>query len=455
MSLALAKIHPPMRGPEADSQAEPIGVRLKRLRLERGLSQRDLSSPGVSYAYISRIEAAARTPSVKALRMLARKLGVSVDYLETGRDIRDTEQRELRLTDAELALRLGEDTTAAERELGEVLADAKQAGDAVSASRAAIGLGFAASCRGAHLDAVEQLEAALREQPVAAHLRPDVYATLGQSYASLGAPDRAVAIFEDALRQCIEAAPDDVSVHVRFASLLSYALSDAGNHERAASIVQEALDRAKDDADPHNRIRLYWSIARADAIEGRPAEALYYMRKAMSLLEATDNTTQLARGYLLSAGITSREGRVAETRDHLRQAKLLLGPSPEPLDLGMLRIGQSRLAALEGDGDTAVTRARQALDTLGDFYGDSQGAAVSALAEGLALQGDAVGANDAFRRAVDLLAVHGRRHDAAESCLRWAEMLEATGRTEDAARASQRAADLGLVSDEVRAARKS
>src|SRR6266700_4645778 len=87
---------------------ETIGQRLKRLRLERGLSQRDLSSPGVSYAYISRIEAGARTPSVKALRMLAAKLGVSVEYLETGQDLRDSEQLELRLLDAELELRLAD-----------------------------------------------------------------------------------------------------------------------------------------------------------------------------------------------------------------------------------------------------------------------------------------------------------------------------------------------------------
>src|ERR1051325_11990450 len=90
------------------SSAETIGVRLKRLRLQRGLSQRDLSPPGVSYAYISRIEAGARTPSVKALRMLAAKLGVSVEYLETGRDIRDTDARELELADAELELRLND-----------------------------------------------------------------------------------------------------------------------------------------------------------------------------------------------------------------------------------------------------------------------------------------------------------------------------------------------------------
>src|SRR5438876_5998301 len=125
-------IHPSV--PE-DRMTESVGARLKRLRLQRGLSQRDLSSPGVSYAYISRIEAGARTPSVKALRKLAQKLGVSVEYLETGRDIRDVDDRELKLADAELQLRLDADTDAAEERLQEVLADASAAGDRVLASR--------------------------------------------------------------------------------------------------------------------------------------------------------------------------------------------------------------------------------------------------------------------------------------------------------------------------------
>jgi transcriptional regulator with XRE-family HTH domain len=63
-----------------------IGARLREARLRAGLSQRELSCPGVSYAYISRIEAGQRTPSVKALRKLAPKLGVSVGWLETGGD---------------------------------------------------------------------------------------------------------------------------------------------------------------------------------------------------------------------------------------------------------------------------------------------------------------------------------------------------------------------------------
>jgi transcriptional regulator with XRE-family HTH domain len=67
------------------AKRESIAERLRRLRTERGMSQRDLSSPRVSYAYISRIEAGARTPSVKAMRLLAQKLGVTVEQLETGR----------------------------------------------------------------------------------------------------------------------------------------------------------------------------------------------------------------------------------------------------------------------------------------------------------------------------------------------------------------------------------
>jgi transcriptional regulator with XRE-family HTH domain len=69
---------------------ETIGERLRRLRTDRGFSQREVSAPGVSYAYISRIEAGTRTPSVRALRMLAARLGVPEEYLEYGEQPVDT-----------------------------------------------------------------------------------------------------------------------------------------------------------------------------------------------------------------------------------------------------------------------------------------------------------------------------------------------------------------------------
>jgi tetratricopeptide (TPR) repeat protein len=428
---------------EGDS-TEGIGARLKRLRLAQGFSQRDLSSPGVSYAYISRIEAGARTPSVKALRKLAQKLGVSVEFLETGRDIREVDARELKLADAELHLRLDSDTTSAEQKFEEVRAEADASGDRVSAGRAAIGLGLAAAQRGNHLDSVERLEAALEYERVPPHLRPDVYSTLGQSYAALGAPDRAARLFEKCLADVTEATPDDVTLQVRYATFLSYALSDGGDHDRAAEVVREALLRVGDSADGYTRVRLYWSLARVAAIEGRSAEALTQIRRAIALLEATDNTLQLARGYLLSAGIESEEGRVEETQKQLEIAARLLGPAPESADLGMLRIGQSRLASLEGDGGRAVECARDALAVLGDFHGSELGAACWALARGLAVEGDTDAALQTYRRAVDLLTVHGRRHSAGMASLDWASLLQANGQGDEAEPILRRAYDLGV-----------
>ncbi len=61
-----------------------IGDRIRQRRLELGLSQRELASEGVTYAYISRLETNARRPSIRALRQLAPKLDLSVHWLETG-----------------------------------------------------------------------------------------------------------------------------------------------------------------------------------------------------------------------------------------------------------------------------------------------------------------------------------------------------------------------------------
>jgi hypothetical protein len=52
MSVFSSNISVAVSPRSVEEHAESIGVRLKRLRLERGFSQRDLSSPGVSYAYI-------------------------------------------------------------------------------------------------------------------------------------------------------------------------------------------------------------------------------------------------------------------------------------------------------------------------------------------------------------------------------------------------------------------
>lgn len=75
-----------MNGDTVGRHMSSVGERIRERRLALGLSQRDLASEGVSYAYISRLEANTRRPSVRALRKLAVKLDVSVHWLETGEE---------------------------------------------------------------------------------------------------------------------------------------------------------------------------------------------------------------------------------------------------------------------------------------------------------------------------------------------------------------------------------
>jgi len=73
------------RIPHYDDPVE-LGARLHAAREAAALSQRDLSFPGCSAAYISRIERGERVPSLQVLRELARRTGVSEAQLAYGQE---------------------------------------------------------------------------------------------------------------------------------------------------------------------------------------------------------------------------------------------------------------------------------------------------------------------------------------------------------------------------------
>ena len=429
-----------MDGPRP--QPESIGQRLRRLRLERGLSQRELASQGVSYAYISRIEAGARRPSVKALRQLARKLGVSVEYLETGSDLRDVDERELRLADVELELRLAKDPQASEEALHEILEQAVAAGDGASALRARVALGLAAAAAGDNRAAIERLEPAVDSDLLSPARRPDVFATLGQSYAASGDPARAVALFERCLEQVRDEAPEDAANEVRFATYLSYALSDAGDLPRAESVLHDALPRADEIADAYTRVRLYWSLARLNELNDEPAAALEYVRRAIALLEVTEDTLHLARAHLLCGTIMISQGKADEAGAQFEAAERLFGPKPAPLDLANLRTDQARRAVLLDQAAEAEGLAGEALEALGNEHPAEQGAALAVLAEALGKQRDER-ADQTFRQAAELLERHGHRVDLADAYRAWGRYLRAAGRESEALDVLDKAAELG------------
>src|SRR5437588_3693045 len=248
---------------------ESVGKRIRRLRLAKGLSQRALSGPGVSYAYVSRIEADQRTPSLKALRYLAGRLGVDPEYLEDGRAIPAAKERELRLADAEIGLRMGGDLEQAEETLRQMLREGIPDGLEV---RIRATLGTLLARKGENEEALQQLERVVGSGGVRPETRADVYETLATVYAATKRSPQAIELLE----RCIATVDEDeraLTQRVRFRSFLAQTFSSVGALDRARTVLEEATALAEDLARPQDRVALYWSGARISWMEAHDADA--------------------------------------------------------------------------------------------------------------------------------------------------------------------------------------
>lgn len=84
---AISEILADMVAAMPDSHTDSLktmGRRIRELRETRGLSQRQLAFPGCSAAYISRLEAGDRRPSIQLLHRLALRLYTPTIYLSHG-----------------------------------------------------------------------------------------------------------------------------------------------------------------------------------------------------------------------------------------------------------------------------------------------------------------------------------------------------------------------------------
>ncbi len=437
---------------EPDTGAETIGRRLRRLRLEQGVSQRELSAPGITYAYISRIEAGTRQPSVKALRMLARKLGVSVEYLETGANLPRSQQRELRLAERELRLRLEGDTD--QLEVQAILDEAESDGDRASLLRARILLGFMSFAEADQNGTIEHLAHVIGSELVTPATRPDVYATLGQAYAAAGQAQRAVSLFEQALAELERSGTRDRPAEVRYATYLSYALTDLGDLARARQVLEALWARPRQPEDSYTRIRLYWSAGRVALEEARPLAALDSFRRAIALLETTEDAVHLARAHVACAEAVLGAGEeVASAKAHLDEAEQLSRGQATRDDLAAIRRLQALVALAAGEPQDAVVHAEDGL-RLSRRAPREHGRAWLALAGARSAAGEP-GADEAFVEAVARLREHGSSREHAEALRAYGRYLRDAGREREAIDVFERAADVaaGLPGERSRAAR--
>ncbi|MFD2768352.1 helix-turn-helix domain-containing protein [Micromonospora eburnea] len=73
------------RRADAAGGQESVGSRIRRLRTERGLTQRELAEPQYSRAFLAAVEGGVRNPGDRLLAHVAQRLGVDPDDLRHGR----------------------------------------------------------------------------------------------------------------------------------------------------------------------------------------------------------------------------------------------------------------------------------------------------------------------------------------------------------------------------------
>jgi tetratricopeptide (TPR) repeat protein len=368
-----------------------VGLRLKEARERAGLSQRQLAFDGCSPAYISRVEAGGRIPSQAILQRLGERLGVSAEWLATGRE----DVGGSRLRDAEIALRLDDVDEASE--LFQSIAES--ASDPAERSQALAGLAEIALRTGDPGRAIELAEEALEAAGEQPEDRPALAETLARAYAALGQLAPAIAV----LTRCRHGLESDALQYVRFSTLLGAALTDAGNFAEAELVIAGALARGREIADPYARARLYWSQSRLLVEAGRSEEAEEYARRTLETLRATEDEYSIGLILQTLAHISTDLGRPADALELLDEARPKISAVGTPLEMAQFRIEEARALAGIGENEQAAGLATELTQVLGDTHPTDAGRAYVLLGETFAAVGDRARAAEVLELAVELL----------------------------------------------------
>lgn len=409
-----------------------VGRRLRKAREGAGLSQRQLSFSGCSPAYISRIEAGDRIPSLQLLRELGKRLGVSEDFLATGAADAGPATRQ-RLVDAEVALRLDDVDLA--RELYEGLLAA--AADERTRAEALEGLGHVAYRQGNPRDAIELFEESIALLGVNFCERPLLAEMLGRSYALLGELGRAIALFERC-RERFREQGDPIN-EIRFAVILGYALTDNGSFADAERVLGETLEAGKSVRDPITRARLYWSQSRLRGEQGQSELSAQYALEALETLRATEDTYLLALAHQLLAHAYNDSDRSSEALELLREARPVLEAAATPIQIAHYEVEEARALAAVGEHEEAAALAMRARSKLGDAQPVEAGRAYVLLAEIFDRTGDDARARELYELGIELLESQPPSRYLVAAYKRLGALLEQQGRPDEALEVLKRA----------------
>lgn len=422
-----------------------FGARLRRWRLERGLSQRDLAEPVYTAAYISTVEAGKRRPSRPAIEHFAQRLGVGVDELLTGKP-RDLEaQLDLLLNRAWVEASGGR-SDEARKTLEQVRREARRYGLVRLEARALEGVAR-------HLEREGELDAAdeayrsvlgmLKDEPVTAR----TVATTGIARLAqrAGSGHHAVHLLERFLVELVLSdLPDPQSMmSVHAALVLPYL--DVGMRDRAIAHAEEALSLLSESHDPQTVATTHLQIARVLLEDDRVKDAEAALRRAEDIFKTLDLRTELATARLALGYALIRSGRPEDAKDSLKAAREVFAEVGRPVDRARAGTELARLYRLQGRPAEALPLVQDSIELLEGLESNDLARAYREMAL-CAGPEDAEQAERHLRRALELFELGEDKAEVAATYGLLGDLMNATGRTAEAT-ASYRAGIAGFMDD--------
>jgi tetratricopeptide (TPR) repeat protein len=391
------------------------------------MSQTQLAKPTYSDSYISLIEAGKRTPSSRVIQELAERLGCSADYLNYGIGTDALADLRTQLRSAHAALGRGEVTKAL-----------TAFNDLLGVPHVTLLAGFYRQARVGHALA---LEAAGHLHDAIVELQDVADAVVGHDWAEWAALQIAllrcrrkngqmaagVAAAEAALARlsCAEVDFTDSAIH--FGVTLIDAYLDRGDLLLARQLMGQLVRVAEASGSPRAQMDIYRQAASVADAHGDHQHAVELAERALEILTQDEQVRALGRLRIAYAGLLLKARPEQADRAHalLLQQREELGETAADRPACLVELARAQMHL--GSPDTAVARAMQAIEMLGDTPSRALADAYAVLGEAHSRRGEHQEAIAALTRSAEYLDDAQFPRQAAQVWVRVAELLHQSG----------------------------
>lgn len=353
-----------------------FGQRLRRLRQERGLSQRDVAGTVVNPSYISLLESGARVPTLEVVLQIAGALGVAADELagipvlgalptpeaRPARPKPDTADPApgSRLVHEVLA-RSAWDVGAwdeAQARHQRVFDEAVRAGHPAEVLEHGIALHDVLNLRGDHPSRYALLVELVRTAEEFGVAELIVKLRLDQATAArdCGRLGEALGLAESAMAVLPRTELAETAEHVRALGVLVSVKVDSGDTGDIAALIQTMLDLADALASPTVQGRSHWAASIAYARLGDADRARQHIIQAHRMLAHPDTSLRdwgrFARAA--SSALLDTEAELDDVGTYIRWMRAAAELTDSPHDLAHTTLIEARYALRTGDAAQAL-----------------------------------------------------------------------------------------------------